>query len=163
MPANANTIANTQCPIHTELLAIALVLAIQKNEWTRMHSSRMHKARRSSHPGGGGSPPGHCYCLLVWWPSAVVPSAVVALCYGLHLPPPQKAIPEGCQNQKAITEGHNRRPQQKAITEGHNLPPRDQAPPGSKPLRTRHPSPWRPAARHARIPPAMDAGIAPLP
>ena len=96
-----------------------------------MHSSRMHTARSSSRPGGGL----HQAPLLFW------PSSVVAFCYG----PPQKTIPEGRfqseghqtrrppsirrpPNQKAITEGHNKRPQQ-AITEGHT--PQEQTPLGA--------------------------------
>ena len=150
----------------------------------------MRTTRSSSHPGGGVCtrhpslllwPSGMVafwyggllvWCLLVWWPS------VTAFCYGLLPPKPyQEAIfnqkatkPEGHQtrryqtrrspNQKVTKpEGHQtRRPQQKAITEGHT--PWDQAPPRADPQAppgTRHP----PAARHAGIPPAMHAGMAP--
>ena len=111
-------------------------------------------------------------------------SGVVAFC------PPQRPYQKAAFNQKATKpEGHNRRPQQKAITEGHTpeqatpqnqAPPWDQAPPlgpgtplgAGTPPRTRHP-PWDqappkeenppPTARHARIPPAMHAGIPPPP
>ena len=103
-----------------------------------------------------------CGGLLVWCPSGVMPS-VMAFC------PPEdhtRRLP----NQKAITEGHNRRPQQKAITEGHT--PQNKAPHRSRPPETRPPqeqTPWDqapprrrpPAARHDGIPPAMHAGIVP--
>ena len=73
----------------------------------------MRTTRSSSHRGGGwGSPPGHCYGLLVWWP-----------CYGL-LPPP-RPYQKATFNQKTTKpEGHNRRPHAP-----RSRPPRDQAPP----------------------------------
>ena len=102
-----------------------------------MHSSRMRTTHSSSQLGGvstrhplllwSSGAVAFCYgllvwCHLVWWPSGLVPSGVVAFCYGLlslddhaRRPPSIRRPP----NQKAITEGHNRRPQQKAITEGH--------------------------------------------
>ena len=68
-----------------------------------MHSSYMRTAYSSRCPrGGGGSPTGHCYGLLVWWPS------VMEFC-----PPQQKTTTEGHNS-------HNRRPQ-----------PLEQAPPPS--------------------------------
>ena len=96
--------------------------------------------------------------LLLW------PSGVVAFWCGGLLPPhpPEdhtRRLPSIRRppKQKAIREGHNRRPQQKAITEGHppwSRPPQEQTPQEQTP-------PWKPAARHAGIPPAMHAGIAP--
>ena len=121
-----------------------------------MHSSRMRTTSSSSHPRGVSTGHPFCYGLLVWWPSGVVPSGVVAFwcggllvwwpsgvvafwcgafCYGLLAPrrhtrrlPSIRRPP----NQKAITEGHNRRPQQKAITEGHTHPG-TRHPPGGEP------------------------------
>ena len=81
-----------------------------------------------------------CGGFLVWWPSGVV----AFWCGSLLLWP--SAPPEGHTrrppsirrppNKKAITEGHNRRPQQKAMTEGDPPgagTPWDQAPPRSRP------------------------------
>ena len=121
-------------------------------------------------------------CPLYWGvsPNRDPPFNQKAITEGHHTRRPyQKAIPEGHNrrslstrrpyqkatfNRKATKpEGHTRRPHQKAITEG---PPRSR-PPWEQTPQTRHPlgagTPWRPAARHAGIPTAMHAGIAPSP
>ena len=130
-----------------------------------------------------------CYALLLW-PSGLVACSLkvafwlkVVFCYGL-LVRPSGVVPSVMEkatfNQKDTKpEGHNRRPQQKAITEGHTNPPQEQAPPweqaphrqiplnfplgcgpGNPQGMLGYPPSWRPAARHAGIPPAMHAGIA---
>ena len=82
---------------------------------TRMHSSRMRTAHSSSRP--GRSPPGHCYGLLVWWPS------VIAF---WPLPEDHTRRPPSIR----------RPPYQKGTTEDHT-PGAD--PPGADLLGTRHP------------------------
>ena len=134
-----------------------------------MHSSVMHTACSSSHP--GGSPPGtpiFCGGLLVWWSSGVV-----VFCYGL-LANPINPYQKAAFNRRP--PNHNRRPQQKAITEGHTplgpATPRTRYPPRADPLGADPLGPVTPlgadpqggeppAARHAGIPPAMHVGIAP--
>ena len=156
-----------------------------------MHSSRMRTARSSSHlGGGGGSPPGHSYGFLVWWPSGVV-----AFCYGLLVwwsfvmafcPPPRRPYQKATFNQKATkSEGHNRHHNRRPHSPRADLP-QGQAPPGANHPRSRPPGPgtppktcykacwdttcnacwdstplWRPAARYAGIPPVKHGGIAP--
>ena len=98
---------------------------------------------------------------LLLWPSGVVPSGVVAFCYGLLAPEDHTRRPPSIRrppNQKAITEGHNRRPQQKAITEGHTLAQAGTPlGPGTHPG-TRHPppqdqTPWEQTPQEQTPPP----------
>ena len=91
-----------------------------------MHSSRMRTIHSSSCPRQGVSTRHPLSVMAFWcgglllWPSAPPEDHT-------RRPPSIRRPP----NQKAITEGHNRRPQQKAITEGHTPP--GSRPPGEEP------------------------------
>ena len=120
---------------------IFIPCSAKKNYETRMHSSRMRTARSSSRHGGG-----------------------------LHTPTP-RADPPGAGTPRAGPPG-SRPPQARPLNFPLGCGPGDPSlarplnfPPGCGPGNLKgmlgyHP-PWRPAARHAGIPPAMHAGIPP--
>ena len=135
----------------------ALPNVCRNSNVARMHSSRMHTTCSSSCWGGGGLHQATvmafwCGGLLVWclllWP--LPPEDHTRRLPSIRRPP----------NQKAITEDHNRRPHPLEQASPKTRHPPDQAPPRPGTPQDQAP-PWRPAARHAGIPPAMHAGIAP--
>ena len=89
-----------------------------------------------------------------YWISQFVFHSKAKATFEIKLIGSQECIPVGCVLPAAVAGGVSTRAPQEQTRRGlHQAPPQEHTPREQIP-------PWRPAARHAGIPPAMHAGIA---